>query len=71
MRRSGAETKVGGLPVTTMGFKPPIALLIVLSTKEEEEEEVSRSLRGWWKEGCGAGNKFRQREAMEWLSSSA
>lgn len=69
--RPGAETKVGGSPLTTIGFKAP-ALLILLwllsTTKEEEEEGVS--LGGWEEEeeGGGSGNELRQSDAnaMGW-----
>jgi hypothetical protein len=61
IRRPGAETKVGGFPFTTMGFKaPPVIRLKLL--KEVEEEEGSTSLRGW--EGGGGGNGVRQSEAI-------
>lgn len=56
IRRPGAETKVGGFPFTTMGFK----------FKEEEEELGSKSLRGW--EGGGGGNGVRQSEAIAMTS---
>lgn len=48
--RPGAETKVGGSPLTTIGFKA-LWWLFLSKTKEEEEEgkeerEVSVGLRG-------------------------
>jgi hypothetical protein len=55
IRRPGAETKVGGFPFTTMGFKAPPVIRLKLLKEEEEEEEGSKSLRGW--EG---GNGVRQ-----------
>lgn len=62
IRRPGAETKVGGSPLTTMGFKAsPLAQPILLLVRDEDNE-VSTSLRGW--EGGGRGNEFRHSEAI-------
>lgn len=52
--RPGAETKVGGWPITTIGFKLLdvvlrllLWILLLLSTSKEEEEERVVLLRGW------------------------
>lgn len=47
--RPGAETNVGGFPLTTIGFRPPL------------REEESDCFRGW--EG-GRGKELKDREAM-------
>lgn len=62
--RPGAETKVGGSPLITIGFKAisVLWLLLLLSTSKEEEQETEKevgvSLREW-KEGGGIGNELR------------
>lgn len=52
--RPGAETKVGGWPITTIGFKLVdvvlrllLWILLLLSTSREEEEERVVLFRGW------------------------
>lgn len=62
IRRPGAETKVGGFPLTTMGFKAPPVIWLQLF--KEAEQEGSESLREW--EGEGGGNGARQSEAIAW-----
>lgn len=55
MRREGAETKVGGSPLMTIGFRAASLELEMLNREEEEEEEEgSTSFWGW--EG-GRGSK--------------
>lgn len=39
MRREGAETKVGGSPLMTIGFRAASLELEMLNREEEEEEE--------------------------------
>ena len=73
--RPGAETKVGGSPLTTMGFKARdvLWLLLLSKGKEEEEEEEEREVSvnlGELEDG-GTGNEFRQSDAMAWEWPSA
>lgn len=54
MRRPGADTKVGGFPFTTIGFKLPVELLL------DEGEGVAAGLSGSLRGGCGRRGKLRQ-----------
>lgn len=69
--RPGAETKVGGSPITTIGFKLFddvlrllwLLLMLLSTSKEEEEEEREVLLRGW-EDGESGIVEFIHRDAI-------
>lgn len=66
IRRPGAETKVGGFPLTTKGFKAsPLSQTLLL---REDKEFSTTSLRGGLdgEDGGGRGKELRQMEAINW-----